>query len=314
MAARRNVLGQAVTAAVLIAFHRATRLLPFSWCRPLGVAIGRVAYALLPRVWRVGHANIDLAYGDSLSRAEKRRIVRAAAENMGIVAAEFSHLPWMARNIDGDWLRMEGLEHFRPGAAVLVSAHLGNWEALALSFRRVGDRPAEVVRPLDNPVVNAVVDATRRGAGVATIPKADAATEIMVRLGHGEIVGILADQSPRGNAVPTTFFGHPCWSTIGPVMTAMRGRVPLQPVALVRNADGGYTFRFWPPIPMVSTGELHTDLEVNTQRVQESMEAMVRAYPEQWLWFHRRWKRRERLEIEWEARKARAQRRRQTAT
>lgn len=315
MAGRRNPLGQAITAAALLAFHHATRLLPFRWCRPVGIAIGRLAHALLPRVSRVSRQNLDLAYGDTLPPAEKRRIARAAAEHMGIVAAEFSHLPWLLRNLHAGWLRVEGMEHFIPsGGLLMVSAHIGNWEALALAYRRIGARPAEVVRPLDNPVVNALVDQTRRAGGVATIPKLDAATEILVRLRQGEVVGILADQAPRENAAPVTFFGQPCWATIGPVMIGMRGRVPVQPVALLRNATGGYTLRLWPPVQMVHTGDLHTDLEANSQRIQDALEEMVRAHPEQWLWAHRRWKRRERLEAEWEARKARAQRRRQTAT
>jgi KDO2-lipid IV(A) lauroyltransferase len=315
VARRRNPVGQALIAGALLAFYHFTRLLPLAWCRVLGRLIGRTAYALVPRVWRVGHQNLDLAYGDTLSPVEKKRIVRAAAENMAIVAAEFSHLPWFFRHIDGDWLRIEGAEHWpRDGGVLLVGAHLGNWELMATACRRLGARPAEVVRPLDNPVVNAVVDRTRRGAGVATIPKQHAATEMAGRIHLGEVVGLLADQSPRENGVPVTFFGQPCWATIGPVALAVRTRAPIQPVALTRDPDGGYTFRIQPAIPLEFTGEMHRDLEVNSQRVQDVLEQLVRAHPEQWLWFHRRWKTRDRLAQDWAERLDRAQRRRQTAT
>jgi hypothetical protein len=50
---------------------------------------------------------------------------------------------------------------------------------------------------------------------------------------------------------------------------------------------------------MRNSGQYLEDLVFNTQRCQDALETIIRAHPEQWLWFHQRWRKRERLEKEW---------------
>lgn len=297
---RKSLLSQAALASVSTLFFYGTRLLPYRWCRPVGAALGRLAYRVFPRVYRVGRANIDLAYGDTLTAAEKDRILLAAAENMCIVATEFSHIPWLARNRFAGHLSVEGEELIDWSKGVLLfGAHLGNWEAMAPAVASIGHRIAEVVRPLDNPVLNHLVDGSRRGGCVHTIPKSHAGKEMIRLLQGGSCVGVLVDQSPRVNAVPVQFFGQPTWATIAPVMIAMRAEAPLHLVVLLRRPDGGYLLKFGPPVPIGRTGNLRSDLAESSQPVQDKIEAQIREYPEQWLWFHRRWKRRDALEQAW---------------
>ncbi len=309
---RKSLFARVALATVSTVFYHGTRMLPYAWCRPLGVALGRFGYRLLPRLHKVGRANIDLAYGDTLSDAEKERILIAAAENMCIVAAEFSHIPWLAKRKLAGRLEVEGeaLVDWSKGV-LLFGAHLGNWEAMAPAVASLGHRIAEVVRPLDNTVLNRLVDATRRGGGVGTIPKASAGKEMIRLLLEGCSVGVLVDQSPRINAVPVTFFGQPTWATIAPVMIAMRAEVPLHLVVLLRRPDGGYLLRFGPAIEIARTGNLTQNLASSSQPIQDMIEAQIRDYPEQWLWFHRRWKRRDALAKAWDeklAKEAAAQR------
>lgn len=200
---------------------------------------------------------------------------------------------------------------------LFIGAHLGNWELFAPPMVRMGSKVAGVVRPLDNPALNAIVEAHRRAGGFTILPKDNAGRDMIRLLREGWNVGVLIDQSPRENGVPATFFGKPCWATIAPVMIAVRAKAPVVPGSVARQPDGTYVLDFGDPIAMVHTGDLHADMLVNTQRCQDAIETLVRRYPEQWLWFHRRWKERPRLASEWEARqeKARARsERRQTAT
>jgi KDO2-lipid IV(A) lauroyltransferase len=199
---------------------------------------------------------------------------------------------------------MENVDPTR--GAVMLGAHLGNWEWLGPGMTSEGPlRGAEIVRPLDDPAMNAFVDSMRRASGVVTIERDGAGTEMMRWLKEGYCIGILADQSPRENAVPVTFFGQPCWATIAPVMAALRGKVAVHPVSMMRDADGGYTIDMYPALEIQKTGDFLRDLVDNTQRCQDALEAMIRKNPGQWLWMHRRWKRRERLEREWAEREAR---------
>lgn len=295
--------GDQLVGMLAVAYIRATLLVPLSWARAITVFLGRLALRAVPRLHRVGMENLDLAYGDTLSRAEKARILRGAMDNMAIVAAEFSRLPLLGRDGPGACVEVRGAENVmldRP--ALFISGHISNWELMAASVPRFGINMSIVVRPLNPPRLNSVVDAIRRAASSETMPKEDAGTTLLRLLKEGRVVGLLADQAPRENAVPVTFFGKPCWATIAPVMIAVRAKVPVQPVSMLRRPDGGYIIEALPPIEMVRTGDLRRDLVENTQRCQDVIESLVRAHPEQWLWFHRRWKSRERLEAEWNAR------------
>jgi len=287
-----------------IAFAAVMGRLPLRVTRRIGALCGRAAYAWVPRVRRVGLSNLDLAYGDTLSPAEKKRILKRAAENVGIVAAEFSRIPRITPEFVERQVVVEGMDLIdRSQGVVLVGAHLGNWEWMATVLVTGGLRVAEVVRPLDDSALNRVIDTTRRGGGVETLARDGAGMEILRLLREGWVVGILADQSATRSAVPAQFFGHTCWATTGPVTVALRARVPVHPICMPRMPDGRYRFIVLPAVELSRTRDTKTDIVANTQRIQDVIEGLVRQYPEQWLWLHRRWKKRAGLEREWEAKK-----------
>lgn len=304
MARRRNALVQHLIAMILISFCRIMGLLPLPVCRAIGRALGVFAFAFVPRVRRVALDNLREAYGAALSEREIKAIARGAAINVGIVAAEFAHVPRLTPAYIARWVTVEGAEHLnreRPG--FMLAAHLGNWEWMATVLTGLGFSVAEVVRPLDAPALNAYVDRIRTSRGVRTIDKTGGGQEMLRLLKEGWIAGVLADQSPRESAVPVTFFGRRCWATAAPAMVALRQKMPIVVVTMTRDGHGHYTLRIAPPVSLDRTGDFRADLVTITQRCQDILEQHVRAHPDQWLWLHRRWKARPRLEEEWDKKK-----------
>ncbi|MCC6796800.1 MAG: lysophospholipid acyltransferase family protein [Candidatus Hydrogenedentes bacterium] len=305
MARQRNAFIQNLVAHISIAFCRGMGVLPLPVCRAVGRGIGIFMYACVPRVRSVALDNVRKAYGDSLSESEARDIARGAAINVGIVAAEFAHLPRLTPENIARWITVEGAENFnRELPGFIIGAHLGNWEWMATVIKNLGFNVAEVVRPLDAPALNAYVDRIRQSRGVRTIDKTGGGQEMLRLLKEGWIAGVLADQSPRESAVPVTFFGRPCWATIGPAMVALRQKMPMVVVTMTRKPDGNYVLRISPPISLERSGDFRADLVTITQRCQDILEQEIRAHPEQWLWLHRRWKSRPRLEQEWSKKKS----------
>ncbi|MCC6699573.1 MAG: lysophospholipid acyltransferase family protein [Candidatus Hydrogenedentes bacterium] len=300
MATRRNPVIVWLSTTLSVAFARLTAVLPLPVARGLGRTLGRLAYYTVPRVRGVCLQNLDHAYGDSIGRSEKRRIAREAAENVGIVAAEFSRVPALDAATAASLVTVSGLEHLEHGG-FMIGAHLGNWEWIAPVLVVNGVKIAEVVRPLDDPRFNTFVDRTRTSRGVRTIAKERSGPEILRLLREGWVVGALVDQSPREAALPVTFFGKPCWATVAPAMVALRAKAPIVAITILREADGRYTMTISPPIDTARTGDLRRDLLDITQRCQDCIEAEIRKAPGQWLWLHRRWKERPRLESEWRA-------------
>jgi KDO2-lipid IV(A) lauroyltransferase len=309
MARRRNPLIRWLVHPMGMGCVKAFARLPRPFSRCIARAMATLIYYAVPRIRKVGLANLSLAYGDALSAAARAQILKQAVENMVIVVSEFARIP----QLRGKWLeeevRVEGLDHLQADrGGIIIAAHLANWEWLAPVMGSLGFKTAEVVRPLDDPRLNAFVDGIRRSGNVHTIPKDRAGQEILEKLKAGYMVGLLIDQSPRESAVPVTFFRQPCWGTIGPVMAALRTQAPVHAAFMTRRPDGRYTMEFSPEIPMTRSGRLLRDLVENTQRCQDVIETFVRRNPGQWLWLHRRWRPRPRLEQEWNARLARGER------
>ncbi len=96
MARRRNPLLRSLLTGLTLGFATLTRLLLLPVARVLTKGLGRIAYYLVPRIRKVGLGNLDLAYGDQLTRKEKVRILRGAVDNVALVAAEFTRIPKLA--------------------------------------------------------------------------------------------------------------------------------------------------------------------------------------------------------------------------
>jgi len=143
-----------------------------------------------------------------------------------------------------------------------------------------------VVRPLDNPRLDAWVERRRTLSGNHLIRKKHAAREILRALHKGDAVGVLIDQ----NVVPAEgvfidFFGRKACAGTAFVKFAHHSGAPVVPgFAFWEPKEYRYVLRFYPAIEM--TGDVAAD----TQRVHSFLESVIRQYPDQWLWIHRRWK------------------------
>ncbi len=259
---------------------------------PPGAAI---VYAKLldlaqPRLRRIALRNLALAYPEKTG-AEHARIVEGVFRSIGRLIAVFARFPRLSRSNIGEWISYEGLEHYleakRRGRGVLIAtAHLGNWELSAFAHALLTEPMHVVVRPLDNPRIDRLVEHHRQLSGNRLIGKWDSARAILRALRANEAIGILIDQntSPE-EGVFVDFFGVPaCANTAFVRLAARTGATVIAGFALWCEAQGRYVLRFYRELPM--TGDAQRD----TQTLQSLLESVIRQYPDQWLWMHRRWK------------------------
>jgi KDO2-lipid IV(A) lauroyltransferase len=143
-----------------------------------------------------------------------------------------------------------------------------------------------VVRPLDNPLIDGLVERRRAGSGNRMIFKQDYARAILKALAANQAVGILIDQNAAADTgVFVDFFGVPACAGAGFAKIAARSGAAVIPgFALWSEEERRYVLQFEPPVPM--TGDAARD----TQALQSRLEAAIRRHPDQWLWIHRRWK------------------------
>jgi KDO2-lipid IV(A) lauroyltransferase len=104
-------------------------------------------------------------------------------------------------------------------------------------------------------------------------------------------VGILMDQNTSlQEGMFIDFFGLPAATTTSVALFALRTDAPILPGYLTPLCGGRYKIKFLPPIEVIRTGNKDRDLEVNTRRLNEVLEKIIREQPESWLWGHMRWK------------------------
>ncbi|MGI6139546.1 MAG: lysophospholipid acyltransferase family protein [Candidatus Hydrogenedentales bacterium] len=310
----RSFIHQLLFVPVLF-FYGLTRFMPLSWSRRLGAAFGSLAYWVVPKVKKTGLANIDLIYGPRLLPEEKKQLLHRSVQNLGIVAAEFSHQPKLFRGDLSKQVVIEGLEHIDPDkGCIILGAHHGNWEWMLLASRAMGKPVAAIVREFKDARMDRLVSRVRQSCDITLITKDNALNTALSFLRDGGVVGLLADQNPRQNAVPARFYGQETWATIGPALFALRAKVPIHPVAMIRQANGSYRCTFYPALELQLSGDLWQDLRENTQRCQNALERIIRPHSDQWLWLHRRWKPRKRLAEEWKQKEAKYEARRHRKT
>ena len=235
----------------------------------------------VPRLRRVAYQNLSFA----LPGADHREIVDGVFRSVARVLVSFARFPRM------EPLRCEGGEYFadalRAGRGVLfATAHLGNWELSAHAHALLTGPMHVVVRRLDNPRIDALVERRRAISGNRVILKKDAARTILKALSANEAVGILIDQNTAPEeGVFVDFFGKPACANVGIVRLATASGAAVIPgFALWMEKERQYVLRFYPPVTM--TGDsLH-----DTQQLQSKLETVIRQHPDQWLWIHNRWK------------------------
>jgi KDO2-lipid IV(A) lauroyltransferase len=244
----------------------------------------------VPRLRQTAMRNLEMALPE-LTAVQRRRIADGVFRSIARLLVAFARLPRIRRENVSEWIRFEGNEHFeealRGGRGVLVATgHLGNWELSAYAHALVSGPMHVVVRPLDNPRLDALVTRRRTLSGNHIIEKRDFARGILKALAANQAVGILIDQNTSPEyGVFVDFFGIPACANAGFArIAAHSGATVIPGCALWSEREGRYVLRFYPRVEI--TGDIASD----TQRVQSRLEEIIRAHPDQWLWIHRRWK------------------------
>ena len=263
-------------------------LLPFAITRRLfPPLLGFFAHRMLRAdIYR----HLDLAYDHSLAAAEKKRIARRVAHNLGLLVAEVlallrNRLP--AGYIDDTEFKALDLK----GGFLGLSAHIGNWEVLAWQARKQWPNvdTAVVAHRHANRHINRLIERMRRAFGVSTIYQEASPRRTIRMLTQGKIVAVAPDQDVAhiaGMFVP--FFGKPAWTPTGPAFLACMAKAPLLLCFTRRTANG---LRLVCPAPLYPNPDAPREEEIKrlTKAWSDAVEQHIREQPSDWMWFHKRW-------------------------
>jgi KDO2-lipid IV(A) lauroyltransferase len=263
-----------------------------------GALIGELFYRLDFPHRRVALFNLRLAFPDK-SEAERRAILRRSCRNLGRVAAEFCHLAALTTESVHSHVRIDDPQHWQTGlagaverGALILTGHFGNFELLAYAHGLLGHPITLVHRPMRNPLVDRAITDLRARAGTRSLAKKSAAKAALRALREHRLVAIPSDQNQtRRYGVFVDLFGLPASTTPGPARLAMLSGAPVVPVFLVRDGESDtHRIVVFPEVELIRSGDREADIIANTQRCTAVIEEMMRRHPDQWIWFHKRWK------------------------
>jgi KDO2-lipid IV(A) lauroyltransferase len=284
--------------AILLGAGAVARVVPVAWLPGLARFLALFWDLVLPFRKKTVLRNLEYAFPER-PRAWRRKTARRCAEHFAGMALEFARL----RRGGPEALRrrvapeIEGIERYEAARAggtsfIIVSGHLGNWE-IATSYLAAfhGLRMAVLAKPLHNPLVEREVERVRRSRGYEVIVTRDFLRPIARVVREKRPLGFLADQDARKSGIFVPFFGKPASTFQGPALFAYRFNLPVLVTTCLRSKrDGRYHIRFLPPIHPDPKADRDAEIERLTRAHVDLLEAAIREAPEQYFWFHRRWK------------------------
>lgn len=290
---RLVLLGHLFVYALVLPWLELLRWLPESVAMNIARAIGRGAYLLLARDRKWCEFNLRVAYGENLSPKERRRLSRAVFEHHAVMFCEILR---MSREWLADRVVVEGMDEIHRAYAaghgfLAVSCHLGNWEVMPSWSLMNGVPSVLVVRPLDNPFLDAYFERRRRTYGNLTVPRDSfGPREALRRLRAGEGLSLAIDQNYAEGGVFVPFLGVPAATAKGAGVLALKETAPVFLAVSHRRPDGRHQVFLQQLTELSRTGDFEADVRANLAYFTRVIERHILAHPEQYHWQHGRFR------------------------
>jgi KDO2-lipid IV(A) lauroyltransferase len=272
-------------------------LLPMAAVRRCGHGLGRVMFWVDGFHRRIALENLAHAF-PSRPAAERRALAKAMFAHFGALLFELLKFGSLSREEMAGLIEVEGMDrvanaHKQGRGVFFVTGHFGYWEMQAIAHPFHAPTIAVLARPLDNPLLHALLERLRTMTGNRVAYRQGALRRVLRELAANNGVAMLIDQHLHtSEAVYVDYFGRPAATTSALAALALRTGAVVIPVFALPLPGGRYRFIYEHPVEPPPADAADPVVEY-TQRCTDVLEMYVRRHPELWLWMHRRWRERE---------------------
>ncbi|HID28859.1 MAG TPA: hypothetical protein EYP19_02510 [Desulfobacterales bacterium] len=261
----------------------------------LTLLIGRIAFYLAKGARSRTIRHLTWAFATEKSPEQIKSLAQKTFLNLAVTTADAIRLPVLIEQGLNNFVTVEGFHHLDKAHAkgrgtILLSGHFGNWELLAAWVAQKGIPLKVIGRPAYDPRLDEMLVDVRNKAGYTNIPRGKGTKEIVRSLKLGYALGLLIDQDTRVKGVFADFFGRPAHTATGPIILSQKFGAPIVPIFIRLREDLTYHVYCGEELSLENTGDEERDLIVNTQKCSDVYERIIRRFPDQWVWMHRRWK------------------------
>ncbi len=260
------------------------------------VALGDLGFRWMSSRRAVATNNLRQALGQDLSDDQINSIAKSVFENVSRTLIEVARFNRIGREGVRRIVTGDGEQYLRQArdygkGALLLTAHFGNWELLGAWASAVGYDIDHLVGVQHNPRMHALINHWRKqmGAGVIEVNQSSM-RRVFQSLKANRLIGYAADQHAPAQNLALDFFGRKASVAAGPARFAVRTGCLVLPMMLRRESYDRHVLIAREPIFPPATGNEDEDVLNITKTYLRFWEDIIRQYPDQWLWTHKRWK------------------------
>ncbi len=285
---RRHFLDSPISYYAIFIF---VRYVPVRICRLLGRCVVSIIYAFSKKDRNGLSENLSLAFKRSKNDPIVKKMTRKIFHNYGEYMVDFFLLPQMPLKKVGNFFSdIRGEENLKEAlvkgcGAILISAHLGNWEIGSILMRLLNYPLAVTALPHNTEAANALVNRLRTKNRIKVFEinnSTFSGIEIFRYLKNNGIVAMIGDRDYFGAGLEIQFMGGVARLPTGPIALAMHSGAALIPTFVLKNQEGKYSGIMEKPVPLVSGKTRDEALLVNLKRTAGVLEQYIRRFPDQW--------------------------------
>lgn len=263
----------------------------------LGIFLGKLLLKTVKSYSEAAYDNMRRVLNEELTTAEIEQLVEENFTHMGLVIVEFIMVRKLNKHNFRNYINLtiEGEKHLKEAYAkgkgvIIYAAHLGNWEWLGAFIHFLGYPLVALAKRQHNKSFDRSINKIRRDKGIKILyTRKMAQRDAYMALKKNECLYVLGDQYPLSNGWPIRFFGEPTYAFSGVVRFAQKTGAMIVPSFLVREGWRKHRLVFLKPYQVAKETNLKQQQKI-LQELTDQVETMIRQYPAQWLWIHKRWR------------------------
>lgn len=272
---------------------RLLTLLPYSWILALGRWLGAGYYLLAAK--QRNRALNQIQEHMQLALPQAQAVIKSSFVKLAQTFLEVLYTPVLTPQNVHKFVTLEN-EHYlkecmAEGKGVIsLNAHFGNWEWMGSSLALYGYPVVAIIKPQPNKDQTELINEYRCHAGIEVFSKGNETIGAIKALKQGKVVSFFSDQDAGRNGIFVPFFAKMAATPQGAAVFAKKLKLPVVPMFMLRRPEGGHRFIMQEPLFYQDTGHEEEDMEKFIAKLTKVIENIIREYPDEWVWFLRRWR------------------------
>lgn len=278
---------------ILTLIAKITPLLPYSLNLFIGRILGHIYYIFVKRQVTRAKNNIRECLDVTDARADD--IAKSMCKNIGMSFMEIISMRGLNAGNIRKYVKIDREEHLWEAVnenkgVVMLAIHMDNWEWLGAALSLYGYPLTSFIKKQPSESINKILRDLRLSVGIELFERGTSEVITAARaLKKGKMLGFIADQDGGYDGIFVPFFGRMASTPVGPAYFAKKFKSPIVPIFIVRDPDGGHKTIVYDKFYYEDTGNEKKDMYDCTYRMTKIIEDVIRRYPDNWLWFQKRW-------------------------